>query len=310
MGRDLTPDLVAESLAGRFMAIEPTALERMLAQLRAGTPVEAAARPPVRSSGGTAVIPIMGPISPYTDAYTRYFGGTGLDQLTAAFRQAQGDAQVKSIVFLIDSPGGDVQGVDELASEIFAARGNKPMTAFTPGYMMSAAYYLGSQAHEVVGSSTSLIGSIGVIQMHQDWSRAFEAMGITLTTLTSGKYKGETSPYQPLSDDAREHMQSQLDEYYDMFVAAVSRGREASVSDVRAGFGQGRYETASVAVRAKLADRVATLDQVLARHGSGPVVTSGAGAEDGPIPITTSEPDSANDLARLERINELALMRP
>lgn len=290
-------------MASRVLAIAPEALPGLDARLQLGAvslegdldaAIEAAVKAPVRSSGGTAVIPISGPISPKTDMFTLFFGGTGLDRLRANLRAALADDAVKSIVLDIDSPGGDVSGIDEMAAEIHAARDRKPITALANHWMASAAYYLGSQASEVAVAPTGMAGSIGVIQIHADYSRAFEESGVSLTLITAGKYKGEGNGYAPLSEEARAHMQESVDDYYAMFVDAVARGRGVAPSAVRSGFGEGRMLTAKRAVSAGLADRIATLDQVLARHSGS---SSGARAEAEPIPITTEHGSDHQELS-------------
>ena len=301
-------------MASRVLAIAPEALPQLEARLRLGAftvegdldaAIEAAVKAPVRSSGGTAVIPISGPISPKTDFFTLFFGGTGLDRLRANLRAAMADDSVRSIVLDVDSPGGDVSGVDEMASEILSMRDRKPITAVANHWMASAAYYLGSQASEVVVSPTGMAGSIGVIMVHADLSRAYDQMGITPTVITAGKYKGEGNPYAPLSESDREHMQESVNDYYSMFVDAVARGRDATASAVRSGYGEGRMLTAKRAVSAGLADRVATLEAVLARHAGG---SPGARADVDTTPITT-EHDSDHQPMSTEALYALARTR-
>jgi protease-4 len=78
--------------------------------------------------------------------------------------------------------------------------------------------------------------------------------------ITAGRYKGELADYLPLSDDARNFIQSQVSAYYEKFVA---EGRGVSSGDVRNGFGQGRMVLAREAFRARMVDRVATFDETV-----------------------------------------------
>jgi ClpP class serine protease len=72
-------------------------------------------------------------------------------------------------------------------------------------------------------------------------------------------------PYEPLSAEARASMQRMVDDFHTMFVAAIARNRDVATSMVRNGFGEGRMLLAQNAVRARMVDGVATLDQTLAR---------------------------------------------
>jgi ClpP class serine protease len=60
-------------------------------------------------------------------------------------------------------------------------------------------------------------------------------------------------------------MQTRVDDYYGMFLDAVARGRGVSAAKVRAGFGEGRVLGAKQAVALGMADRIATMEQTLAR---------------------------------------------
>lgn len=310
---DSKPDfaLAIRALLARPLAIAPEYLNPLVARLEAGASIEAADRrsAPVRSSGGTAVIPIVGPIQQREDIFS-YFGLTvSVEGVQRAFRAALADDSVKSIVLDIDSPGGDVSGIDEMAAEILASRGAKPITAVANSWAASAAYYLASQADELVVTPSGMIGSIGVIMVHTDASRMYDEAGVTLTILRTPEHKAEANGLEPLATDARDYIQGQLNTYYGMFVDAVARGRGITAATVRDTFGGGRMVMAKEAVSLGMADRVATIDTVLSRHSGAPgsrvraedgealafevvVDAIAAGLEQSPTPSLTPEADS------------------
>lgn len=229
-------------------------------QARIGAPP----RQEPRRSGSVGVIPLHGVISQRVNVMTNMSGGTSTEMFGATFREFLADPDVKAIVLDVDSPGGSVFGVAELASEIRAARGKKPVVAVANSLAASAAYWIGSQAGKLVVSPGSLVGSIGVISVHTDVSKAEEMVGLKTTLVTAGKYKSEGNEFEPLGDSARAEMQARVDSYYGMFVRDVAAGRRVSAGVVRDGFGEGRVVTAEKAVKLGMADRVATLDQVIA----------------------------------------------
>jgi signal peptide peptidase SppA len=242
------------------------------------------------------VIPITGVISHRMNLLTQFSGGTSTAGLTKAFRAALADPNVKAIVFDVDSPGGSVDGVAELADEILQARGQKKMVAVCNSLMASAAYWIASAADEVVFTSSGSGGSIGVFMVHEDYSEANKKMGIAPTYISAGKYKTEGNPDEPLSDDARAAMQADVDAFYSMFVNAVAKGRGVSASDVRSGFGQGRCLLAKDALKAGMCDKIATLDQTLARFGAGDQVTKvSASEEEHPSPQAAAPAKAEND---------------
>lgn len=216
------------------------------------------------SAGGVAVIPVYGVITPKADLMTEMSGGTSVDRVQAALQAALDDDKVAQIVLDINSPGGSVAMIPELAAQIRAARREKPVVAVANTMAASAAYWWASQASEIVVTPSGSVGSIGVIAAHDDISQAQEKLGVKTTLVTAGKYKGEKSPYAPLTEEAKADIQKTVDGHYAMFTQDVARGRGVSVETVRADFGQGRMLLARDAVNAGMADRVATLDQVLA----------------------------------------------
>jgi signal peptide peptidase SppA len=218
--------------------------------------------------GVVALIPIYGVISQRMNLMSQISGGTSVEKLTAQFRAAIADPGVKAIVFDVDSPGGGVEGIPELAEEIYKSRGKKKTVAVVNTMAASAAYWLAVGADEIVIAPSAQVGSIGVFCAHEDLSASMEKMGVKMSFVSAGKYKTEGNPYEPLSAEARAALQEKVDGFYDMFVKQVAKGRGVAQASVRGGFGQGRTVLAAEAVKEGMADRVATLDETLARLGA------------------------------------------
>lgn len=213
-----------------------------------------------------AVIPLYGVIEQKPTLWGWLFGGTSTEMFAADLRAAIADPAVKSILIDVDSPGGSVYGVEELAGELRAAKGKKTIEAIANSEAASAAYHIASQVPLTV-SPSGMVGSIGVVYLHQDWSQAYEKMGVKTTVITSGKYKWEGSEYAPLTEDAKAYLQKVSDAYYSKFVANVAKGRGVSEAAVRNGFGQGRMVMARDAKTEKMVDRIATFAQTYVRLG-------------------------------------------
>lgn len=224
-------------------------------------------------------------------------GGTSCERVAAALRQALAEPSIGSIVFNIDSPGGNVFGVQALAEEIASARGRKRMVAQANSLMASAAYWIGSAADEIVVTPGGQVGSIGVVALHEDWSGAAEKMGIRYTFIHAGKYKVEGNSLEPLGEEARGAIQSDVDAYYRDFVRAVASNRGVKVSQVLEGFGQARTVKDAEAVKEGMADRVGTLDDTLRRLMNG---RGGAGNRRGMVPGFSPEELGAEDAAGRE----------
>jgi signal peptide peptidase SppA len=230
-------------------------------------------RQPAQAGEGVALLQLYGIIAPRASMLEETStGGTGLDQFMGAFRAAMTDPEIGSIVIDIDSPGGQVDGVPEAAAEIRAARELKRIVAIANSTAASAAYYLGAQAGEFVSTPSGWVGSIGVRSAHEDLSGFYEQKGVKITQITAGKYKGEGSPYGPLTEETRAYMQTIVDGYYAMFLADVAKGRNVPLATVRGGFGEGRMLLAKDAKAEGMIDRIDTLDSVIRRELSRPAV--------------------------------------
>ena len=154
----------------------------------------------VRAGGGAiAVLPLYGAIMQRPSVAQDYSGGISVQQFQAAFREAMADETVGSILIDIDSPGGSVYGVGELAAEIMQARGIKNVVAIANSLAASAAYWIGCAANEFYITPGGEVGSIGVWQAHEDWSAAMAEAGVKTTLISAGKYKTEGNPYQQKS---------------------------------------------------------------------------------------------------------------
>lgn len=263
----------ARQAAAKLWAIDETALDALLARMaqvdgQAADRALAAAVTDDRMSGAStiAIIPMFGEIYPRESVMSYYFGGAVVERMRAQLRKALADDTVKAIVFRIDSPGGMVDGVPEFADEILAARSQKPIVAMVDaGMAASAAYWLASQMTSISVSSSSQVGSIGVVALHLEYARMLEEDGVTPTILRSAPAKMAANPYETLPDETRAEMQAMVDTVAGQFRAAVARGRGVTPAVVRETYGEGRVFLAADAKRLGLVDRIETFDQLLAR---------------------------------------------
>ena len=219
------------------------------------------------AGSGIAVLPLYGVVTQRGNMVDDISGpgSTSTQQFTSALRQVLADDTVGQILIDIDSPGGSVYGVAELASEIVKARSQKPVVAVANSLAASAAYWIGCSASEFYVTPGGEVGSIGVWQAHFDYSKALEEEGVKTTLISAGKFKVEGNPYVPLDPEAQAFMQSRVDDYYNAFIQAVAVGRGVTVDVVRSGMGEGRVLGADAALTQRMVDGIASFDDVLAR---------------------------------------------
>ena len=217
------------------------------------------------SGGGIAVLPLYGVVTQRGNMVDDVSGpGTAsTQQFSNMLRAALQDETVTQILIDIDSPGGSVYGVAELADEIVSARAQKPVVAIANSLAASAAYWIGCSASEFYVTPGGEVGSIGVWQAHQDYSKAMDEAGVKTTLISAGKFKVEGNPYAPLDEEAQGFMQSRVDDYYEAFTKAVAKGRGVPISQVRDGMGQGRVLGAEAALASSMVDGIATFEDVV-----------------------------------------------
>ena len=200
-----------------------------------------------------AVIPVEGVLTRDSP-----WAGTTYQNISDGVEQAANDPSVKRIVLAFDSPGGEVTGLPETAAMIASAAKVKPVSAHVDGTAASAAYWLASQSSDITLSPSSEVGSVGVRMMHADISKMMDDAGIKITELHAGQYKTEWTPFAPLSDDAKAHMQDRLNNAHTDFINAIAEGRgtRATADIAKARYGEGRMFTAQEAMGHGLADKV------------------------------------------------------
>ena len=218
-----------------------------------------------KSGGGIAVLPLYGVVTQRGNMVDDVSGpGTAsTQQFSNMLRAALQDETVTQILIDIDSPGGSVYGVAELADEIVSARAQKPVVAIANSLAASAAYWIGCSASEFYVTPGGEVGSIGVWQAHQDYSKAMDEAGVKTTLISAGKFKVEGNPYAPLDEEAQGFKQSRVDDYYAAFTKAVAKGRGVPISQVRDGMGQGRVLGAEAALASSMVDGIATFEDVV-----------------------------------------------
>ncbi len=257
----ITPEKMADLL--EVLAFRSSGGEFTAAEIRARIG-NGGGRGASANRGAVAVIPVRGVIAHRMGSLDDSSGGTSCERIGQMIDDVASDPNVSAIVYDVDTPGGTVPGVQELAAKMYALRGRKPQTAMVNGLAASAGYWLAAQCDEIVCIPSGTAGSIGVYTAHTNMSKALEKEGIDVTLISAGTYKVEGNPFEPLSAEAKAFKKAQVDAAYTQFVADVARGRGVSPATVRSGYGQGRALTAPAALAAGLIDRIGTMDTTLA----------------------------------------------
>lgn len=217
-------------------------------------------RPYELLDGGIAVIPISGALS---KAERWWSLGSSYKGIASQIRAALDDASVRAILLDIDSPGGDAAGVQELATILAAADAVKPVYAWADGQCCSAAFWLASTARTLAVNPTTEVGSIGVVGVHLEISKAADAAGYTFTVIRAGKEKAFGNSYEPLSPEAKASLQARFDGLYALFVEGVAANRGLNAAQAGT-WAEGKVFLAQAGLEAGLIDRIQNRDEFLA----------------------------------------------
>jgi signal peptide peptidase SppA len=220
---------------------------------------------PQPAKGTVAIIPLYGVLAPRMNLLSDYSGGTTFEALTQQLHAAVASADIKTVVFDVDSPGGNVAGATEFAREVLKARTQKPIIAVAQYLMGSAAYWVMACATEIVAAPSAKVGASEVYALYDDISAALEKEGIKRTLISAGKFKPVGVDGGPLSEADQAHIKALCETFYGYQVADIAKGRGVKESAVRNGFGEGRVVAADEALALGMIDKIGTLAETLAR---------------------------------------------
>ena len=169
---------------------------------------------------------------------------------------------IKAIVVRIDSPGGAVAPTQEIFEAIQKARRKKPLIASMGSMATSGGYYVASACEMIVANRGTLTGSIGVIMQFNNVEELMKKIGVKGYNIKSGANKDIGSPFQPLSPQGREILQSLVDNVHSQFVSAVASARGMDEARVRK-LADGRVYSGAQAKEMGLVDEFGTLEDAI-----------------------------------------------
>lgn len=251
------PWAIVESELEKIVTIATRSNDIEAVRAKMGAKLENTRKVEIRD--GIAIIPITGSIFRYANMFTEISGATSTEILGLDFNSALNNPDVKGILLNIDSGGGQANGISELSTMIYNARGKKPIKTYAGGSIASAAYWIGSSSDEIIINDTGIAGSIGAMLSFEDDKEKKEAEGIKQVKIISS-----VSP----NKNSDEGLQALVDSLGTIFVENVARNRGISFDTVLSNYGKGGLFVGKDAVTAGLADRVGTFEEVLASFGT------------------------------------------
>jgi signal peptide peptidase SppA len=172
------------------------------------------------------------------------------------------DNSITHVVIEYNTPGGEALGMSDTARGLKELLNGKKLISVVNSLAASAGYGLACVGDEVVIGESAVAGSIGVVILHLDQSERLAGMGLKPTFLYAGNTKVLGNGFEELSEDARNHLQSKVDECMDGFVSLVADHRSALTAEKIAGLEANTF-TGQKAIEVGLADRIGTVQSVV-----------------------------------------------
>lgn len=216
----------------------------------------------VEMRGSIAVLYVEGTIFRYSNLFTYYSGGCAVATLAKDFQTILDDSAVTDIVLYVNSGGGMVDGINEFANMVYAARGRKRIWGYVSSMGCSAAYWIVSACDRIIADDTAILGSIGVRCVHVDDKKALEMEGLKEIPFISNQSPNKCP--DPATPKGASAIQQTLNRTADVFISAVARNRAVTTEQVIADFGAGGTSVGIDAVTAGLADTLGSFEGVLA----------------------------------------------
>jgi ClpP class serine protease len=215
-----------------------------------------------------AVLPLFGTIFQHAGIEMECSGGTSTEAWQKQLRKLDANAAVKTVVIEAHTPGGQCIGTEETANLVREIRdaGRTRIISVVNSQMASAGVWIGTAANKVYVTPGGEIGSIGVVTLHWDYSKAYEESGIKPTLVATSRKKILGNEFEPLDEEALAEIEAGNQAVYQRFVKAMAANRGVTPAKVESDFGGGGMLWAKDAVKAGLADGVATMAEVLERE--------------------------------------------
>jgi ClpP class serine protease len=217
-----TPHLVTPDVLDR---IEQYLLARNDGDVEfANIQAKEAKRNPIPGDDKTGFINVEGVLT-----YKSYFDmatcteNTSYQSIVSQFDTAVA-AGYKTIILMVDSPGGEAYGAFETGrylrtrSEELGIR----LISYVDGYAASAAYIMASAAHEIIINPAASAGSIGVVVQLTNVNKALEKAGIERTFVYAGDNKIPFDTEGGWREDFLKDIQTKVGILYQEFVGYVA----------------------------------------------------------------------------------------
>lgn len=232
-------------------------------------------------SGNIGILELEGPIIPRATWFSDVSGIVSIDKMSSEFDALEKNPQIDRIVIMIDSPGGQVDGISSFAKQIKESK--KIVESHVIGMAASGGYWIASATDKITAVDTSTVGSIGVVTTIVDRKEQNEKRGVRVFDIVASQSPRKRTDLT--TEEGRSELQSILDGMADIFINSVADGRNTDYENVLNNFGRGGMKLANEAMRIGMIDRIVSTRDFLKELSNKPrPIISTAATEERSMP--------------------------
>lgn len=231
-------------------------------------------------AGDVATITISGVMTKGPSLFAMLFGGGNVTypEIIAAIDSAERNPAVKRTEMIVDSPGGQIDGLFEAIAALQSRK--KTLKAVIRNTAASAMYAMVAQADEIVATNRAArIGSVGIVV-----DTYLDPNEISITSTEAPNKRPDVT-----TEAGRAVVTGELDALHQLFVEAIATGRGTTVEKINADFGRGGTLLADEALKRGMIDGVqgTPLRVVKPATSSKTAATGGINPENGNMDLAT-----------------------
>lgn len=203
-----------------------------------------------------ALVPLSGEIT-YGEGD---WGRIGSSSVIRTLEQIEGNPGIKGLILWLDTPGGSVDGAEEIRRRVHALSEEIPVAVVSAGVNASGGYWITTAADRHFGQLSSITGSIGVFSLNFSSEDLLEERfliqkdGYYTTEMARGSNLGEVP-----SEEFSTIRQSEVDFVYNYFLNLVSESRNIPLERLKL-LAEGRIWTGEEALKNGLMDERGDLE--------------------------------------------------
>jgi protease-4 len=179
-------------------------------------------------------------------------------------RQVSSDPTIKTVVLVINSPGGSAAASEEIYSMLKKLSEEKVVVSYITEYGASGGYYIALPSREIIASPHALTGSVGAVSIILNFKELMDKLGVKAETFKSGRLKDVGSAWREITDEERSLLMSMIDSIAEVFKERVREHRGTKIKDYDEVFTARPY-TGVQALQAGIIDGIGSIDDAVKR---------------------------------------------